>query len=196
MKIVGLTGGIGSGKSTVAKIFETLGIPVYIADTEAKRLMHTPQLKTQIIKLLGEAAYQENKLNRNYVSTQVFDDPDLLTKLNAIVHPAVKSDFRHWANKQHAPYVIKESAILFETGGDRECDLTILVTAPERERIRRVIQRDGTTAEEVLKRINKQWPDARKKELATFVLQNQNLQNTIKKVRKIHVNALRTLVNR
>lgn len=195
MKIVGLTGGIGSGKSTIARFFTDLGVPVYIADTEAKKLMHTDALKQAIIDLLGKDAYKENLLDRKWVAEQVFANEKLLKGLNAIVHPAVGKHFRDWANKQDSSYVIKEVAILFENGGEKECDLTILVIAPEKERVKRVMERDGVDEIAVKSRIKQQWNDEKKIPLADFIIENINLENSRKEVHEIHVKILRTLVN-
>lgn len=188
MKIVGLTGGIGSGKSTIAKMFQDLGVAVYIADHEAKLLMHShPEVKKQIIDLLGADAYQDGVLNRPYVAGKVFKDKTLLAGLNAIVHPAVAEHFLTWKSQQSGHYVIKEAAILFENEGYKKCDYTILVTAPQEVRVQRVIQRDATTREEVLARIQNQWDDTQKIPLSDFVIENINLQMTRDQVEKIHL---------
>ncbi len=187
IKVVGLTGGIGSGKSTVAAAFNKLGVGVYIADTEAKRLMREDEeLKSSIIQLFGQKAYLKGELNRKWISSQVFSDKVLLEKLNAIVHPKVAEDFASWKIRQEGVYVIKEAAILFENGGYKECDYTILVVAPEEERILRVVERDKVSREQVLKRIQHQWDDKEKIPLADFVLTNTNLQELPDSVSTIH----------
>ncbi len=187
IKVVGLTGGIGSGKSTVAAAFNKLGVGVYIADTEAKRLMREDEeLKSSIIQLFGQKAYLKGELNRKWISSQVFSDKVLLEKLNAIVHPKVAEDFASWKIRQKGVYVIKEAAILFENGGYKECDYTILVVAPEEERILRVVERDKVSREQVLKRIQHQWDDKEKIPLADFVLTNTNLQELPDSVSTIH----------
>ncbi len=187
VKVVGLTGGIGSGKSTVAKMFAKLEVPIYIADDEAKKLMHEDEeVKNQIVALLGEDSYVDNQLNRNYIADLVFNDKKLLEKLNAIVHPAVANHFLSWKNKQESNYVIKEAAILFENGGYKKCDYTILVTAPEEIRINRVIKRDHTTKSKVLERLKNQWTDVQKIPLADFVIKNTDLEKTWLQVNKIH----------
>lgn len=187
MKVVGLTGGIGSGKSTVANFFEELGIAIYIADDEAKRLMNDNKLLQQeIIKLLGKDSYKEGKLNRRYIADIVFNDAKKLAQLNSIVHPAVAKHFDLWKNKQKGDYVIKEAAILFENDGYKHCDYTILVSAPIEIRIQRVLERDNTTKKDILARMNNQWKDEQKIQLADFVIRNTDLGNTKAQVYKIH----------
>lgn len=188
MKIVGLTGGIGSGKTTVAAIFAGYGIPIYIADIEAKKLTNTSKIiQRKVSQLLGSRAYKDGILDSAYVSRKVFEDDKLLQQLNAIIHPKVKQHFARWVKKQEAPYVIKEAAILFETGGDKDCDATILVTAPEEIRIKRVLKRSPhETIASIKKRIKNQWSDAEKIPKATFLLENISKEETVKKVAIIH----------
>jgi len=187
MKVVGLTGGIGSGKSTVAKMFLEHGVSVYIADDEAKKMMNEDVvLKNQVIELLGDSSYLQGKLNREYIADKVFNDKILLKKLNAIVHPAVSQHFNTWRKQQSGVYVIKETAILFENGGYKKCDATILVTAPEEIRIQRVIKRDKTTRKNVLDRLKNQWKDEQKIPLADTVIINVMLGDTWDQVSKIH----------
>ena len=196
MKIVGITGGIGSGKTTIARFFhEEFGIPVYYADQEAKNLMHTQELVRPITVLLGERAYKDGNLDRAYVASKVFEDTDLLNKLNGIVHPAVGKHFIDWAEKQNAPYVLKEAAILFENGNASDCDAVILVTAPEDMRIQRVLERDHTTVEDVRARMNKQWSDSEKIPLADFVIENIDLISSKKAAREIHNKLLLSPIN-
>ncbi len=184
---VGLTGGIGSGKSTVAGFFRELGIPVYDSDLRARELMETdPDLRGRIGELLGEGAYAEGKLNRAWIASTVFGDPELLEALNALVHPAVAADFKAWSSRQEAPYVLQEAAILFENGGHRNLDRMILVTAPEEERIRRVVSRDETSDARVRSRMQAQWGDERKIPLADFVIENVDLEATQRSVYRIH----------
>src|SRR5690606_22215644 len=153
MKIVGITGGIGSGKTTVAKMFESLGIPVYYADDEAKNLTATsPVIREGLIGLLGEETFKNGVLDRKYMAGKIFNDKDLLEKANAIIHPQVALHFENWVSNQSTPYVLKEAAILFESGSYQQCDKTILITAPEDIRIQRVMERDGVSKEEVLAR--------------------------------------------
>jgi dephospho-CoA kinase len=195
MIIVGLTGGIGSGKSTIAGFFMKLGVPIYIADEEAKELMHTPALIEKVTALFGKEAYINGSLNRPYIADLVFDDVALLQKLNGIVHPAVAAHFKQWSQNQQVPYVIKEAAILFENLSYKQCDFTILVTAPAAIRIKRVMARDHTSEEKVLARMEQQWEDEKKIPMADFVIDNINLKKSEKETRKIHVKILRTLVN-
>ncbi|WP_272985207.1 dephospho-CoA kinase [Leeuwenhoekiella blandensis] len=196
MKIVGITGGIGSGKSTIAAYFNSeFDIPVYYADAEAKALMNTDSLKNAITALLGEEAYQEGQLDRKYVASKVFNDDQLLEQLNGIVHPAVATHFKSWCQAQNAPYVLKEAAILFENGTADALDAVILITAPKQLRIDRVLKRDQTTPEDIEKRINKQWDDAKKIPLADFVIENIALENSKKKAGEIHLQLLRDRVN-
>lgn len=187
MKKVGLTGGIGSGKSTVAGMFKDLGVPVYNSDVEAKRLMNEDEaLKEQIIALLGKEAYQGDVLNRPFIAEKVFKDRVLLKKLNKIVHPAVRQDFRAWAARQTAPYVLQEAAILFENGSSESFDMMILVTAPKKTRIKRILERDSLSEAAILERMKHQWSEKRKKALAHFVIENTNLDMTRLKVQEIH----------
>jgi dephospho-CoA kinase len=186
-KIVGLTGGIGSGKTTVANFFKALGIPVYIADEEAKELMiRSKVIKRKLMQLLGDKAYVDGKLNKPFIAHKIFNDETLLKKMNNIVHPKVAAHFKRWLNKQDSTYVIKEAAILFENGTHQFLDLIITVVAPEKERINRVLERDKTSEEKVKAIINNQWSDARKVKLSDFVIENLNLEETKKQVLKIH----------
>ena len=170
MKIVGLTGGIGSGKTTVAGFFKDLGIPVYIADDAGKRLLaENSDIREKVSELLGVAAYNEQVPDRKYIANKVFKDKDLLEKLNAIIHPAVASDFQDWVSKQTSEYIIYEAAILFEAGGYKKCDLSILVTAPHELKIGRLQKRDDSTVEEIEARMGHQWPDEKKAKLADFL---------------------------
>lgn len=190
MKIVGVTGGIGSGKSTVVNMFEQLGVPIYVADIKAKKLMHeSKQLKDKIIDFLGQESYKDNKLNRQFIAKEIFNDAEKLKRFNAIVHPAVHADFKKWKadleNNKNA-YCIYEAAILFESNRQNICDYTLLVTAPKEVRIRRVIERDHIKKNDVLERMNNQWSDERKKKLADFIIHNIDLDKTKQKVNEIH----------
>ena len=192
MKIVGLTGGIGSGKSSVLSVFSSLGVPCYHSDIRAKELMQEDQeLISQIKTLFGDDIYQGKKVNRTKLADLVLPDKAKLDRLNAIVHPRVKSDFQFFLSQQKASYVIKEAAILFETGGAADCDATILVTAPQKLRIERVMKRDKTPKEHVKLRMSHQWSDEKKIPLADFVINNIDWDKTLKKVDEIH----RQLVN-
>ena len=190
--IIGLTGGIGSGKSTVAQMFRELGVPVYDSDKEAKALMiHSKSLKKAIISIFGEAAYIGQNLNRKYIASQVFSDKDLLQQLNAIVHPVVKEHFTAWVKQQQAPYVVQESALIFEAQNTGRFDAIILVVAPQETRLQRVMERDGATREEVLRRMEHQLSDEEKAQIANYTIQNIDLGSTKKQLVKIH-NELRS----
>lgn len=187
MKQIGITGGIGSGKTTVAKFFKEFGIPVYIADDEAKKLMHHAPIKEELIQLFGQEAYDaQDNLNRKYIASQVFNDKPLLEKLNAIVHPRVEEDYKTWTEKQDSPYVLYEAAILFETGKHQQFDYNILVTAPKQERISRLLQRDNTTKEEIQSRMENQWSDEEKSKLADWIIENVDLLETKQQVTQLH----------
>ena len=191
MIIVGLTGGIGSGKTTVAKAFSKLGIPVYIADDEAKKIIQRSKIiKRKIVQLFGKEAYVDGKLNRLFIASVIFNDKMYLQKMNAIVHPKVAAHFKKWVLKQDAPYVIKEVAILFENGGDKSCNYIITVTAPKNVRIKRILQRDDTSKEKIEAIMKNQWSDDKKIMHSHFVIENTKLTNTINNVLKIHNNIL------
>lgn len=194
MIVVGLTGGIGSGKTTVAKEFDALGIPVYIADIEAKKLMNRSKvIKRKLIALLGEKAYNDGKLNRPYIANIIFNDKGFLEKINAIVHPKVGSHFKKWVVKQKAPYIIKEVAILFENGANTQCDFVITVTAPKSLRIERLLKRDNTSKEKIEAIMKNQWSDRKKIEHSDFVITNKNIQETRLQVHKIHQQILKKI---
>lgn len=187
MKIVGLTGGIGSGKTTVARFFEELGIPVYIADEAGKRLLATSEeIKKEVTAIFGEQAYDASGPNRAYIASRVFNDSEKLEALNALIHPAVARDFETWIAGQNSPYVIYEAAILFETGGYKKCDYNILVTAPKEERVKRLQKRDNSKIEEIEARMANQWSDKEKLKLADFVIENTSLSLTKSKVAELH----------
>ncbi|SDS84563.1 dephospho-CoA kinase [Gillisia sp. Hel1_33_143] len=187
MKIVGLTGGIGSGKTTVANFFKDLGVPVYIADDAGKRLMATSEdVKKAVIHLFGKDAYIEGSLNRKLIAAEVFNDAEKLEQLNQIVHPAVAKDFSEWLSLQKFPYVIYEAAILFEAGGYKKCDLVLLVTAPKKSRLERVQKRDQSSLSEIEARMQHQWSDEQKQELANYEILNIDLDNTESQVKNLH----------
>ena len=196
MKIVGVTGGIGSGKSTVVKMFENFAIPVYMADSKAKELMQSSEeLKADIIKLLGENSYKDEKPNRKFIAKEIFNDKEKLRKFNAIVHPAVHDDFDKWVNnvsKTDVDYCIYEAAIIFEAGRQDLCDLVILVTAPKKERIERVMKRDDIASSDVIERMHHQWDEERKRKLADIVIENIHLNDTERQVNEIHSFILNT----
>ncbi|WP_113923964.1 dephospho-CoA kinase [Cognataquiflexum aquatile] len=187
--LVGITGGIGSGKSTVARIFSILGIPVYYADDRAKWLMANDEaLKEQIKANFGQESYSETGvLNRVFLASQVFSDEEKVKTINGLVHPAVKADFENWANAQTAPYVLKEAALLFETGSYKDLDKVINVSSPIRIRISRVLMRDPQRNEkQVNDIIDKQLPDEEKNKLADFVIKNTDNRLLIPQVLEIH----------
>ena len=185
-KIIGLTGGIGSGKTTIANQFRQANIPVYIADDEARKIMQSAEITEAIKNVFGDTVFENEKLNREELAKIVFNNPEKLEKLNKIVHPAVKKHFEQWL-LQHAaaPYVIYEAAILFESGSYKNCDLIITVTAPVESRIQRVIERDKTTRELVLKRINAQWTDEQRISKSDFIIETTSIETTKLEVVKI-----------
>lgn len=194
MITIGLTGGIGSGKTSIARMFEDLGIPIYIADTEAKELMHSSSvIKNELTALLGEDIYKNGELDRPYMASLIFNNKTLLEQVNQIVHPRVAEHFTAWKNAQNAAYCIKENAILFENDGYKDCDYTILVVSDLEVRIQRVMERDGVSREKVLERIKNQWPDEDKIALADFIIINQNLKEVRKEVKKLHNHLLETI---
>ena len=187
MIIVGLTGGIGSGKTTVAKAFKALGIPVYIADEEAKKLMHKSKIiKRKLNQLFGDKAYVDDQLNKPFIANIIFNDKTFLQKMNAIIHPRVAKHFEKWVLKQDAPYVIKEVAILFENGGHQICDYVITVTAPKALRIERLLKRDNTSKENIEAIMKNQWTDNEKVKLSDFVIDNVSLHKIKEQVLEIH----------
>lgn len=189
---VGLTGGIGSGKSTVAQLFEVLGIPVYYADEAAKRLMNSDdQLKTAIKNAFGETAYKNDDLDRQYLASVVFNDPYKLELLNSFVHPATIRDAEQWMQKQTTPYIIKEAALLFESGAAGLLDFVIGIDAPMAIRIKRVMDRDRVTKDEVLKRINNQMDENIKLKLCDFVIVNDEQQLLIPQALELHQKLLK-----
>ena len=186
-KIIGLTGGIGSGKTRVVKVFSDLGVPCYIADNAAKELMaKQASLIKQIKDLFGAKAYNTQGLNRAYIGAIVFSDLQKLQALNAIVHPAVAKDFSLWLALQKAPYVIKEVAILFETGGYKAVDQTLLITAPKEVRLQRAMQRDQVAKEVILSRMNHQWEDEQRIPLADHIINNDIWEETLKEIKRLH----------
>ena len=195
-KIIGLTGGIGSGKSTVAKFVEEMGFPVYYSDVRAKEIVNADELlKKGIIELLGEKAYDENGLyDRKYVAEIVFNDEELLQKLNGMIHPAVKYDFEKWVGNQTTEFVFKETALLFELKLNESCFKSVLVTADDNLRLKRVMDRDGKTYREVENVMNKQMPEKDKIKIADFVIFNNDgmdelqaeTENVIRQIEKLN----------
>ena len=186
-----IVGPSGSGKTTVSRMFADLGVPVYNSDQQAKALMtNSAKLRDQITQLLGSKAYKEGELQRSYIAEMVFDNPELLQQLNALVHPEVKKDFLQWAAQQDYPYVIQEAAILIENGSYAAFDKMILVTAPLEERIGRILKRDATSREAILERVQHQWEDGRKAQFADYIVENIRLADTREQVAAIHTELL------
>ena len=193
MRVVGLTGGIGSGKTTVAKQFEKLGVPIYLADEEAKKIMNKSEvIKRKLKTLFGDEAYVKEKLNRPFLAQKIFNNKAYLQQMNSIVHPKVNAHFSKWLAKQTAPYIIKEVAILFESGSYKDCDFIITVTATIENRIERLIKRDDTTISKIQAIMNNQWPDEKKIKLSHFVIDNYNIEDTIKQVQGVHNQLLKS----
>jgi len=184
---IGLTGGIGSGKTTVAKIFELLGVPVYYADDAAKRIMNEDEdLRAAIQKQFGESSYKNNELDRAYLSAKVFNDPFQLEILNSLVHPATLRDAFRWMNEQQSPYSIKEAALIFETGAAEQLDYVIGVDAPLQLRIKRTMERNNVSYDEVTRRIKSQLDEKIKLKLCDFILQNDEQHLLIPQVVELH----------
>jgi dephospho-CoA kinase len=185
---VGITGGIGAGKSIISRIFDTLGIPIYVADTRAKWLMANDlDLRNTLIQHFGEESFQGGELNRVYLARTVFSSPQKVEILNSLVHPRVAFDFKAWIEGHNSPYVLKEAALLFEAGSYKELDKTILVTATEEVRVERVLKRDShRNRQDVLNIISKQWPEDRKTKLSDFQITNDGSKLVIPQVIHIH----------
>ncbi len=197
MIIVGLTGGIGSGKTTVAKMFEALGVPIYIADVEAKRLMNSSKvLKKKLTTLFGEETYIDDELNRPYIASKIFNDASLLAQMNSVVHPKVGKDFKQWLKKQKSKYIIKEAAIIFEHRMQSEYDYIITVTASTKDKIARVLERDNTSEAKILNIIKNQMSDEEKVKRSDFVIVNNRLEETKVQVLKIHNKILKIIADR
>jgi dephospho-CoA kinase len=187
MKKVGLTGNIGTGKSTVARIFETLGIPVFHADEVAKKLLTDESIKLAIQKKFGNTVFTNEIPDRKKLASLVFNDSEALTFLNSLIHPRVRKEFNLWFERQsNHPYVIEEAAILYETGIYKEFDKIITVVSPVDLAISRVMQRDGINREEVEKRMQNQWPQDKKVDLSSFVISNDENHLIIPQVLAIH----------
>lgn len=188
---IGLTGGIGSGKSTVAKIFEVLGIPVYYADDAAKRLMNeSPEIREKLIHHFGAETYLENILNRTHLAAVAFSDPEKTKLLNSIVHPVTIADAEEWMNLQKTPYAVKEAALIFEANADKQLDLVIGVSAPFELRLQRAMQRDNISAELVRSRMSRQMDEEEKMSRCDFVIVNDEKELLIPQVVKIHEDLL------
>lgn len=185
-KIIGLTGGIGSGKTTIANYFSSLGIPVYIADEEAKKLLYDKEVVNAVKEALGEEVLTNGLPDKKKLAEIVFNDKQKLALLNSIIHPKVQEHFYEWVQShQNSNFVIKEAAILFESGSYKDCDKVILVTAPLDVRVKRVMARDNVTEDKVLERIANQWDDERKAKLSDYVITNISLEAAKKEVDKI-----------
>ncbi|AXG70981.1 dephospho-CoA kinase [Kordia sp. SMS9] len=186
--IVGLTGGIGSGKTTIANMFHELGVSIYIADVEAKKLMNaSKEIKEELMAAFGAKTYVDGELNRSYLSNIVFNQPEKLQQINAIVHPRVGQHFKDWyAARSKETYIIKEAAILFENGSYQQCDKIITVVAPLETRFQRLLKRDQTTREAIQSRMDNQWTDAKKIALSDYVIHNEDLEKAKEQVAKIH----------
>jgi dephospho-CoA kinase len=187
MILVGLTGGIGSGKTTIAKMFNALGIPIYIADDEAKKLMRNSKvIKKKLVALFGDDAYVGDELNKSFIANIIFENKEYLQKMNAIVHPKVGQHFKKWALKQDSKYIIKEAAILFENGSYKDYDYIITVTAPTDLKIERLLNREQTTKNKITSIMNNQWSDQEKIKRSHYVIENINLEDSRAQVQKIH----------
>ncbi|WP_340155517.1 dephospho-CoA kinase [uncultured Winogradskyella sp.] len=194
MVVVGLTGGIGSGKTTILEYFKALGVPVYIADVEAKALMNRSKvIRRKLIDLFGKDAYKNNELNRTYLSSKIFNNKELLAKMNAIVHPKVASHFKRWLKKQDSEYVIKEAAIIFENNLESQYNYIITVVADEDLRVQRVIKRDNASIEKVKSIIKNQLSDAEKIKKSDFVITNDDLVEAKKQAVKVHEKILQKI---
>ena len=177
---IGVTGGIGAGKSLICSILEHLGYPVFYSDTEAKKIISSNlQVKLELIELFGNQIFIDSQLNRPFLASLLFSDSTLIEKMNSIVHPKVREAFDKWSLIQNSSIVFNEAAILFETGGYKNFEATILVTAPLTIRLKRVVERDKTSEEEIMKRINNQWSDDQKKDLATYIIVNDDVQSVL-----------------
>ncbi len=191
---IGLTGGIGSGKTTVSQIFEVLGVPVYYADDAAKKLMNEDEeLKQQIIKNFGEESYVNGLLNRTFLAKTVFSNPEKTVLINSLIHPATIADAEKWMNMQSTPYAIKEAALIFEAGAEKKLDLVIGVYAPEELRIKRVMARNNISEEAVRLRIQKQMQEEIKMSLCDTVMINDETQLLIPQVVTFHENLLKNI---
>lgn len=192
-KIIGLTGGIGSGKTMVAEYIKSLGIPVYIADDEARKLMDTDKVVQAISTEFGKEILDNETLNREKIAQIVFNNSEMLQKLNSIVHPEVKKHFDKWVEKhKNHPFVVKEAAILFESGSNNYCDAVVTITSPLETRLQRVMKRDKTDRESVLKRMQNQWTDEQRIAKSDYVIHNLSIEATKKQVDRI----LKLLKNR
>jgi dephospho-CoA kinase len=186
MKKIGITGGIGSGKSYVSRIIKSMGFPVYHSDENAKLLLESnPLIKEGLLLLFGASIYEKGELNKKKLAELIFESPELREKVNSLVHPIVRADFAQWASNQSKEIVFNEAAILFETGANTNFDATILVIAPEAIRIDRVMKRENCSRELVLKRIHSQWSDEQKSSLATYQIINDSVSPLLSQVENV-----------
>jgi dephospho-CoA kinase len=184
---IGITGGIGSGKSTVCRILESLDVPVYYADVRSKYLLeHDHEVREKVHEEFGPGVFTAGRLNRKALAAIVFQDEARLRKLEGITHPAVRKDFERWFSRQHADYIVKEAALLFEAGTYKELDKTILVSSPMELRLARVSNRDSVKPEEIQARIDMQWPEEKKKALADYILYNDETQLLLPQIIRLH----------
>ncbi len=190
MKRIGLTGGIGSGKSTVSKMFEALGVPVFYADLEARKILDSGRIRSRLAGLFGKDIIRNGKTDRKKIAAIVFSDKSKLRQLNAIIHPEVRKNFSSWMKKQKAKYIIEEAAIIFESGLYRKLDRVITVAAPEKLRIARVMKRDKMNAGNIKARMNNQWSDTQRKNKSDFIIINDEKHLLIPQVLKVHENIL------
>ena len=185
-RVIGLTGGIGSGKTTIANYFKSQGVPLYIADDEAKAILYTPTAIKEVQEAFGGSVMTDGLPDRAKLAALVFNEPDKLQKLNNIIHPKVLEHFTEWlAAHSDAKFVIREAAILFESGRYKDCDKIILVTAPKEIRIKRVMERDNISREKVLERMNAQWDDEKKAALSDYIITNIEIEEALKEAGKI-----------
>ena len=187
---IGLTGGIGSVKTTVANMFKSKNIPVFIADVEAKKILNDPSVAQDVANTFNISLTNDGLIDKSKLASIVFKDKAALEKLNSIIHPKVHQSFQKWVKNKDASYIIYEAAIIFEKDRASDFDFTILITAPEEARIQRVVQRDLSSEDEVKSRMKAQWPESKKKKLADFVIENTNLKQTQQQVDKLHAKFL------
>lgn len=183
---IGLTGGIGSGKTTVANMFREQHVPVFIADIEAKKILDNSKVATEVAQTFDLNLTSEGLIHKPDLASIVFKDAQALQTLNSIIHPKVHQSFKNWLSKQNSPYIIYEAAIIFEKNRASDFDYTVLVTAPEEVRINRVMQRDNVSYEDVKSRMKAQWPESKKVKLADFIIENINLKETQQQVKELH----------
>ncbi|MGB0176885.1 MAG: dephospho-CoA kinase [Owenweeksia sp.] len=190
--IVGLTGGIGSGKSTVATLFKKLGVPVFEADSVSRQLLDSDKtLQQKLVALLGDKLISNGQVDKPYMASLIFADEDLLRQVNKLIHPAVGQAFEAWHQRQRTPYVMREAAILFESGTYKDCDHIIVVSAPLEMRVERVMKRSNMSYEQVMERVDRQWPEEQKLKLADSIIYNDHSQSVIKQVLRIHEDLIR-----